>query len=1712
MPDTILPISSATAPRYRYYTADIITNSIIGELAIEDVNYQLGLKTPGVFDGKITITEQTNSLDLYNCTLPGKTAIYVVRDGVCVWGGIIWGRTYDMVSRSLTLSASEFTSYLNHRMIWKAYSQTFEAELDLQDARQSSKKPVFVSAINKSLIEPPTPGEKVNISFLPSKLRRYTGDYTVIAADDDYTPSDAGVKGFYVSMPKLPIPESKKYSQVTVTLKMDTYSYLRDLITNTLNDFSYIQFPNEEITPGIKVPITVTHKKLDITDEYNGIATLTTAERHNLVLGQRVEIVNVDFLLDGVYGVTEIPSPTTFRYELKNPVSKFDQTSPIILSNIDTTPVSTQKTPVEYRQISQYLTETVTHIKRVYNSSTNESTITLRLKSAHRFEIGDKVIISIAKAKPAIQREAGKDVNSFDFSKFNNTVLITDITSDTISFLDPQVDNPDHRNIKYNVTDSSDPENFARVEDESKNSVKSAAPKVLLKVFPSSESTGYAIGEKVLISNVDGFTTPWVNPIFDGYSEIYEVSGGTSHAITNYKIIVNPDILDANVYQTDTLVYIYFGLQDPKIKGGDRINISGLTVDNSSNDISALNGLRVVEEDSAPDASQSNRYYIYFRMPWATIGFTSVVTGGTASVDGKSWIAYEPAYSEIKYDVNLKEPDAISSIKSMQYTPNRGNTPNKVIINTKTRHNLNAGDIVSVKYAKSDDQKNYGASYVRVLSVSDLNTFTYSVPKGAKSPKKEVELNEQKSGSVVRLKSSVGAPSPTKTNFSYLRAQSTGEGGIVTVHSPDHAFAKGDSVIIDVDDDQKVAFENEKEPVVITGTTVDTFTYNLDNQLPPDDDNLEVRGLGFTTDTDGQEVAIINIVEKGSPVSARTESITAVKAKYFKTSNNEKYITYTSSTSPTAALVGDKVTISGFVDANVTSSSVDTTLNISSLKYYATGQNAPSLAITFSSEHGLGLNSGSRESNAANPPYRVKISTFPTTIDVKIDGSTSTTKRNLKNALISGTRSFPISEVVDSKTVLVRFPFVNVGRNFSFDSVGAISGATAKVTDSKRVALNVRYLKQFNGSGTVAYVSGSTFAVRYEFLSGKSGNGVNPYDANGTTYSVSGVTAKFAATSISNITAGSVIQVAGLTEYKQNKSTTYAYSRYNGTHVVKKVVNGSNYSDGKSSRKVYVVNKIRTLDGKSIAKYPNYPPGSADGFLASYTDAYKDPARGNSIAKAFINRWEEVSGTAAIDYLTTSPTSDVYSITSVSRSNSTPARATITTSGHEFQVNDFAEISLYGKSAAAFSQQGNPLRVLEVVDDNVFVVQLNTTTKIVYYSVKNNVVTLYFTQAAKGHNLVVGDTISVSGVATAVNGSRVVTSTGADTISYRVTTANVNKTPVNGTISLTTAINFSAEYSGYAVPGAFIKRVPTVFSRTFGEFPRNAGIGDFEYSTQEYSGNSALNTPILGSSLNTVASILDKYSNGINGFEYRVDCNLEYDANGNKNFTKTFVLVPIYPVEMTAYLDTLPNKKLAVGQWAPPSAFGADKIVFEYPGNISNVNMTESAQDSATRMFVSSGSGDSGGVEAKYSAASDTDLLAAGWPLLDKKESITYPQQSADKNKTTDEFGNYDIETDLHKSATRFLKESKPPQGDIVITVNGSLTPVVGSYKPGNWCSIIINDNFVKNRLNSPLEPRKDVIVRKIDAIRVQVPNNPAFPEMIDLTLVPDWQVDTVGK
>ena len=99
---------------YRYFVCDLQTNNLLAELPFRSVTFSRSLGEAGTFTGDLPVVEATYNYSIYENTLPGKTALYVVRNGVCVWGGIIWGRTYSLIDKIVSITAAEFQSYFSH--------------------------------------------------------------------------------------------------------------------------------------------------------------------------------------------------------------------------------------------------------------------------------------------------------------------------------------------------------------------------------------------------------------------------------------------------------------------------------------------------------------------------------------------------------------------------------------------------------------------------------------------------------------------------------------------------------------------------------------------------------------------------------------------------------------------------------------------------------------------------------------------------------------------------------------------------------------------------------------------------------------------------------------------------------------------------------------------------------------------------------------------------------------------------------------------------------------------------------------------------------------------------------------------------------------------------------------------------------------------------------------------------------------------------------------------------------------------------------------------------------------------------------------------------------------------------------------------------------------------------------------------------------------
>jgi hypothetical protein len=123
---------------YRYLFVNLSDDTVIAELPLTGVGFTQQLNQAGTFSGHILLSG-VNAYDfnIDASTIPGKCAVYVDRDGILVWGGVIWARQYNSTSQTLTVTAREWISYFEHRRI--------TADVDFENIDQL--------VISKTLIE-----------------------------------------------------------------------------------------------------------------------------------------------------------------------------------------------------------------------------------------------------------------------------------------------------------------------------------------------------------------------------------------------------------------------------------------------------------------------------------------------------------------------------------------------------------------------------------------------------------------------------------------------------------------------------------------------------------------------------------------------------------------------------------------------------------------------------------------------------------------------------------------------------------------------------------------------------------------------------------------------------------------------------------------------------------------------------------------------------------------------------------------------------------------------------------------------------------------------------------------------------------------------------------------------------------------------------------------------------------------------------------------------------------------------------------------------------------------------------------------------------------------------------------------------------------------------------------------------------------------------
>jgi hypothetical protein len=387
------------------------------------------------------------------------------------------------------------------------------------------------------------------------------------------------------------------------------------------------------------------------------------------------------------------------------------------------------------------------------------------------------------------------------------------------------------------------------------------------------------------------------------------------------------------------------------------------------------------------------------------------------------------------------------------------------------------------------------------------------------------------------------------------------------------------------------------------------------------------------------------------------------------------------------------------------------------------------------------------------------------------------------------------------------------------------------------------------------------------------------------------------------------------------------------------------------------------------------------------------------------------------------------------------------------------------------------------------------TSSVTHFQRVNNVVTI---TTATNHGFSAGDIVKIDGVDDRIDSD----------LFYEITRIGTSSSPSDPKLfqfrSVGEKINFSK-----APTGAKVERNPIVDVYSAGSYTSNSDLGVTFDTLESLTTVQAYQEPIRGAELFTFKEVIDKYSSDIIGFDYRIECTFNSNTN---TFSKEFKFLPLVPKPLEDAIEaakaagtTLPADDLPLLSYFSVDGRNAEGISFEFPGNISTVQMLESIEEGATRVFAQ-GKTD---IDAPppYAAAVDHTFLRGKdsvsgrrWPLYDKvikKDKVFYA-------------------SDLYEIANKVMSQAQLPVATFEITVNGTVQPQLGSYRPGDWCIVTIDDPFITQRLNSYYENKGDnsrtVLLRKISKISVQLSSNPVLPEEVSLELVTEPGIDITGS
>lgn len=102
---------------WTYLLADLRTNTATAEIPLSGVRISTRLGAAGSMSGTWTLNSRWAGDDPYGLTRPARTALYALRDGRPIWGGIVWTSTVSSDNYQVQLGAADWWSYFDHRRV-----------------------------------------------------------------------------------------------------------------------------------------------------------------------------------------------------------------------------------------------------------------------------------------------------------------------------------------------------------------------------------------------------------------------------------------------------------------------------------------------------------------------------------------------------------------------------------------------------------------------------------------------------------------------------------------------------------------------------------------------------------------------------------------------------------------------------------------------------------------------------------------------------------------------------------------------------------------------------------------------------------------------------------------------------------------------------------------------------------------------------------------------------------------------------------------------------------------------------------------------------------------------------------------------------------------------------------------------------------------------------------------------------------------------------------------------------------------------------------------------------------------------------------------------------------------------------------------------------------------------------------------------------------